>query len=68
VAALQSADQDGQGTVASLRKWFFADVLERPVSPFAAINLRSFIRNRRGENSPSAAEEALFWQNGETPR
>jgi len=65
---LQSADQEGQGAAGSLRKWFFADVLERPISPFATINLRSFIRNRREDNSPTAAEEALFWQNGDAPR
>ncbi|MDP9098832.1 MAG: TIR domain-containing protein [Verrucomicrobiota bacterium] len=68
LAALQPADHEGQGAAAVLRKWFFADVLERPISPFAALNLRSFIRNRREENSPAATEEALFWQNGEVPR
>jgi hypothetical protein len=68
LAALQVDDQGGQGAAAALQKWFFADVLERPISPFAAINLRSFIRNRREENSPTATEEALFWQNGDAPR
>jgi hypothetical protein len=68
LAAVQSDDQGGQGAAASLQKWFFADVLERPISPFAAINLRSFIRNRREENSLAATEEALFWQNGDAPR
>ncbi len=68
LAALQVDDQGGQGAAASLRKWFFAAVLERPISPFAAINLRSFIRNRREENSPAATEEALFWQHGAAPR
>jgi WD40 repeat protein len=68
LAAVRSADHDGQGAAASLRKWFFAGVLERPISPFATINLRSFIRNRREDNSPTAAEEALFWQNGEAAR
>jgi WD40 repeat protein len=68
LAAVQSADREEQGAAAALRKWFFADVLERPISPFAAINLRSFIRNRSEENSPAATEEALFWQNGEPPR
>ena len=67
MAAVQSADQDGQGAAALLRKWFFADVLERPISPYAAINLSSFIRNRREDDSPSAAEEALFWQNDKAP-
>lgn len=68
LAAVQSDNQGGQGAAASLRKWFFGDVLERPISPFAAINLRSFIRNRREENSPAATEEALFWQDGDTSR
>jgi WD40 repeat protein len=68
LAAVQAANEDGQGDVASLRKWFFADVLERPLSPFATVNLRAFIRNRTEDSSPSAAEETLFWQNGEAPR
>jgi WD40 repeat protein len=67
LATVQSADQEGQGAAASLRKWFFADVLERPLSPFAKINLRSFIRHRR-EDNPTASGEALFWQNGDAPR
>lgn len=68
LAAVQAANQGGQGATASLRKWFFADVLERPISPFAAVNLRAFIRNRTEDGSPSASEEALFWQNGEAHR
>jgi WD40 repeat protein len=66
MAALQSDVGNGKAAAASLRKWFFADVLERPITPSAGINLRSFIRNRRQENSPAATEEALFWQNGES--
>jgi hypothetical protein len=50
-----------------LRKWFFADVLERPLTPFANINLRAFIHHRSEDNSPAAAAEALFWQNSERP-
>jgi hypothetical protein len=65
---LESAAHDGQGAAAALRKWFFADVLERPISPFARINLRAFIHNRREDKSASATEEALYWQNGEAPR
>jgi WD40 repeat protein len=68
ISAVQGADRDGKGTAASLRKWFFGDVLERPISPFARINLRSFIRNRVEEKSGAATEEALYWQNGEPPR
>ena len=68
LAAVRSADQEGQGAAARLRKWFFADVLERPITPFANINLRTFVRHRSEDNSPAAAEEALFWQNGEAPR
>jgi WD40 repeat protein len=68
LTVLQSADQEGQGAAAVLRKWFFADVLKRPISPFAGINLRMFIRNRGEDNSPTAAEEARFWQNGDAPR
>jgi WD40 repeat protein len=67
LAALQSADREGQGAAAMLRKWFFADVLERPLTPFANINLHTFIRHRSEDNSPAAAEEVLFWQNGERP-
>ena len=67
LTTLQSADQEGQGAAARLRKWFFADVFERQISPFANINLRTFISHRSQDNSPAAAEEALFWQNGERP-
>jgi sugar lactone lactonase YvrE len=66
-SALLSGDQEGQGAAAQLRKWFFADVLERPLTPFANINLRAFIGHRSEDNSHAAAEEALFWQNGERP-
>lgn len=68
LGALQSASEEGQGAAALLREWFFAEVLERPISPFARINLRSFVRHRSEDKSASATEEALYWQNGEAPR
>lgn len=60
---MQREVSDEQGAIAPLRKWFFGDEQERPLTPFAAINLRSFIENRLKENSAAATEEALFWQN-----
>ncbi len=66
-ASLQSEDSEANGAVGLLRKWFFSDTLERPITPFAAINLRTFIDNRLKENSASAGEEALFWKNAERP-
>ena len=65
MADMQSDDPDGKGAVALLRKWFFGDELERPLTPFATINLRSFIDHRLKENSAGATEEALFWKNAD---
>src|SRR5205085_11503796 len=42
-ASVQSDDSDTKGAVGLLRRWFFNDELERPITPFAAINLRAFI-------------------------
>ena len=60
---MQSDDSDAKGAVGLLRRWFFNDELERPITPFAAINLRALIDNRLKENSAAATEEALFWKN-----
>src|SRR5207248_1082994 len=37
-ASVQSDDSDAKGAVGLLRSWFFGDELERPITPFAAIN------------------------------
>jgi WD40 repeat protein len=67
-ASVQSGDSTANGAVGLLRKWFFSDELERPLTPFAAINLRAFIDNRLKENSAAASEEALFWKNAGRPQ
>jgi len=67
-ADMGSGDPDGTGAVALLRKWIVSDELERPLTPFAAINLRAFIDNRLKENSAAASEEAMFWKNAERPQ
>jgi len=64
-ANIQADVSDGKGAVALFQKWFFGDELERPLTPFATINLRSFVDNRLKENSAAATEEALFWKNAE---
>jgi WD40 repeat protein len=67
-ASVQSDDSDANSAVGLLRKWLFSDELERPITPFAAINLRAFIDNRLKENSAAASEEALFWKNADRPQ
>jgi WD40 repeat protein len=64
-ASVQSDASDAKGAVGQLRKWFFSDEIERPLTPFAGMNLRSFIDNRLKENSAAATEEALFWKNAD---
>jgi WD40 repeat protein len=46
----------------SLAEWFFDQTAHRRLTPFAAINLDSFIKNRLQENSHASEEEAHFYQ------
>ncbi|HEV2803645.1 MAG TPA: TIR domain-containing protein [Chthoniobacterales bacterium] len=63
-----SAEPESSAPGAIVRKWFLTDVMVRPLTPSASIDLRTFIRNRRSDNSPAAADEARFWEDGQATR
>jgi len=48
-----------------LRQWFLAPPAQRPLTPFAAINLADYIDHCRRDGSAAAAEEAAFYQNSD---